>query len=65
MSHYKDFRTDYKCCPLCGAILDCGEKCDCIETTSDNNKADTTGASEHKDFAKAAVVNLISACISS
>lgn len=24
-------RTDYKVCPLCGASLDVGEKCDCIE----------------------------------
>ena len=22
-------RTDYKICPLCGASLDVGEKCDC------------------------------------
>ena len=25
-------RTDYKICDFCGASLDVGEKCDCIET---------------------------------
>lgn len=56
MNHYKDFRTDYKYCPLCGAILDCGEKCDCSETS--NNTPDATGASEHREIAKAAGVDL-------
>lgn len=24
-------RTDYKICPLCGAALDVGEACDCLQ----------------------------------
>lgn len=28
-------RTDYKKCPLCGASLDVGERCDCRDTEKD------------------------------
>ncbi len=31
-------RTDYKICPLCGASLDVGEKCDCKEEQPTYNK---------------------------
>lgn len=24
-------RSDYKICPLCGAVLDIGERCDCLD----------------------------------
>lgn len=24
-------RSDYKICPICGSVLDIGERCDCVE----------------------------------
>lgn len=31
-------RSDYKVCPLCGAVLDIGEKCDCMEQKEPKNE---------------------------
>lgn len=31
-------RSDYKICPYCGAALDPGEKCDCMEIHSKKEK---------------------------
>ena len=33
----KDMATPYKECPLCGAHLDSGEKCDCRAADADDN----------------------------
>ena len=56
MNYHMNFRTDYKRCPLCGAVLDCGEKCDCSETSE--SLKDTSRESDNNYFAKAADVNL-------
>lgn len=31
-------RSDYKICPLCGAVLDIGERCDCKEDSQGDYK---------------------------
>lgn len=37
-------RSDYKVCPLCGAVLDIGEQCDCLESANDYRRGADIGA---------------------